>query len=51
MQLALTILLYGSEIWTVRKRDKKRLTSIEMKYFRQTAGFTLFDNTSSEEHL
>ena len=25
--------LYGSEIWTLRKRDKNRLTSIEMNSF------------------
>jgi hypothetical protein len=40
--LALPILLYGSEIWTLRKMDKKRLTSIEIKLFRRTAGYTLF---------
>jgi hypothetical protein len=31
--LALPIRLYGSEIWTLKKeKDKKRLTSIEMKF-------------------
>jgi hypothetical protein len=40
--LAVPIVLYGSEIWTLRNKDKKRLTSIEMKVFRKTAGYALF---------
>jgi hypothetical protein len=41
--LALPILLFGSEIWTLRKKkDKKRLTSIEIKVLRRTAEYTLF---------
>ena len=32
--LALPVLLYGSEIWTLGKKDEtKRLISIEIKYF------------------
>jgi hypothetical protein len=48
--LALPILVYGSEIWTLRQKDKKRLTSIEIKFFR-TAGYTLFDHKRIEEIL
>jgi len=33
--LAPLILLYASEIWTLREKDKKRLTSNEMKVFEQ----------------
>jgi hypothetical protein len=36
--LAVPILLYGSEIWNHRKEDKKRLTSVEIKFVRVTAG-------------
>jgi hypothetical protein len=32
--LAVPIFLYGSEIWTLRKKDKKLFTSVEMKFFR-----------------
>ena len=32
--LVLPILLYEREIWNLRKKDKKRLTSIEIKFFR-----------------
>jgi hypothetical protein len=37
--LALPVLLYGSETWTVKARDAKRITAAEMKYMR-TAGYT-----------
>jgi len=35
---ALPILLYGSQIWTLREKDKKRLTSKEIKFLRRTSG-------------
>jgi len=49
--LTLPIPLYGSEIWTHRKKDKKRLTPVEMKCFRRIAGYTLFDHKRNEEIL
>jgi hypothetical protein len=39
--LATPVLIYGSEAWTIRKADKKRLQAAEMKFMRKTAGFTL----------
>ena len=36
--LTLPVLLYGSEMWTVRARDGRRITAAEMKYMRRTAG-------------
>jgi hypothetical protein len=36
--LVLPILLHKSEIRTLRKKDKKRLTSTEMTFFRTVAG-------------
>jgi hypothetical protein len=38
--LALPILLYGSETWTIKARDARRITAAEMKYMRRTAGYT-----------
>jgi hypothetical protein len=38
--LALPVLLYGSETWTIKARDAKRITAAEMKYMRRTAGYT-----------
>jgi hypothetical protein len=35
-------LLYGSETWTIKARDARRITA-EMKYMRRTAGYTWTD--------
>jgi len=40
--LALLVLLYGSETWTIKARDARRITAAEMKYTR-TAGYTWGD--------
>jgi hypothetical protein len=36
-------LLYGSETWTIKVKDARRITAAEMKYMRRTAGFTWTD--------
>jgi len=36
-------LLYGSETWTIKTRDARRITAAEMKYTRRTAGHTWTD--------
>jgi len=41
--LALPVLLYGSETWTIKARDGRRITAAEMKYMRRTAGYTWTD--------
>jgi len=41
--LALPFLLYGSETWTVKASDARRITAAEMKYTRRTAGYTCTD--------
>ena len=38
--LALPVLLYGSETWTVKASDARSITAAEMKYMRITAGYT-----------
>ena len=40
--LALPVLLYGSETWTVKARDARRITAAEMKCMRRTAGYTWY---------
>jgi hypothetical protein len=35
--LALPVLLCGSETWTVKASDARRITAAEMKYMRRTA--------------
>jgi len=41
--LALPVLLYGSETWTIKASDAGRITAAEMKYTRRTAGCTWID--------
>jgi hypothetical protein len=36
-------LLYGSETWTIKARDARRITASEMKYMRRTEGETWTD--------
>ena len=36
-------MLYGSETWTVKASDGRRITAAEMKYMRRTAGYTWTD--------
>jgi len=39
-KLALPVLLYGSETGTVKASVATRITAVEMKYMRRTAGYT-----------
>jgi hypothetical protein len=41
--LALPVLLYGGETWTIKARDTRRITAAEMKYTRRTAGYIWTD--------
>jgi len=48
------VLLYGSETWTIKARDARRITAAEMKYMRRTAGYTRTDyktNTQTAKQL
>jgi len=42
-------LLYGSETWTIKVRDSRRITAAEMKYMRRTAGYTWTDYKTNAE--
>jgi hypothetical protein len=48
-KLALPILLYSSEIWTIKARDARRITAADMKYMRRTAGYTWTDHKTNTE--
>jgi hypothetical protein len=41
--LALPVLLFGSETWTIKAWDARRITASKMKYTRRTAGYTWTD--------
>jgi len=47
--LALPVLLYGSETWTIKARDARRITAAEMKYMRRTAGYTRTDHRTNTQ--
>jgi len=38
--LALPVSLYGSETWTIKASDARRITAAETKHMRRTAGYT-----------
>jgi ABC-type ATPase involved in cell division len=37
------VLLYGSETWTIKARDVRRITAADIKYMRRTAGYIWTD--------
>ena len=39
----------GSETWTIKARDGRRITAAEMKYMRITAGYTGTDYKTSTQ--
>ena len=39
--LALPVLLYGIETWTIKASDARRITAAEMKHMRRRAGYNL----------
>jgi hypothetical protein len=49
--LARPVLTYGSEAWTIRKADEKRLQAAEMKFMRKIAGLTLLVHRRKEDIL
>jgi len=42
-------LLYGSDNWTITATDTGRITAAEMKYIRNTAGYTWTDYKTNTE--
>jgi hypothetical protein len=49
--LALPVFIYGCEIWSLRQKDKKRLISMEIKFFRRREVYILSDHEGNEESL
>jgi hypothetical protein len=47
--LAVPTLIYGCEVWALKKTDKRRITAAEMRFMRKTAKVTLEDRIKSEE--
>jgi len=49
VQLALPVSLYGSETWTIKASDARRITAAEMKHMRRTAGYTWTDYKTNSQ--
>jgi hypothetical protein len=49
--LARPVLPYGSEAWTIRRTDERRLISAEMRFLRRTAGYIRWDHKRNEDIL
>jgi hypothetical protein len=47
--MAVPVLLYGSETWTLRKRDWNRTQAAEMKYLRTVKGCIRLDQIRKED--
>lgn len=47
--MAVPILLYGSEFWTLTKKEEKTIEAAEMRFLRSVAGCTLLDKRKSED--
>jgi len=47
--LALPVLLYGSETWTIKAKDARRITAAEIKYMRRTTGYAWTDSKTNTQ--
>jgi hypothetical protein len=47
--MAVRMLTYASENWTINRSDKKKIESAEMKFLRSVAGYTLLDKKRSTD--
>jgi hypothetical protein len=48
MVMATLVLSYGSETWTLKKRDWNRIQAAEMKYLRTDKGCTTIDQLRND---
>jgi hypothetical protein len=47
--MAVPMLTYASENWTINLSDKKKIESAEMKFLRSVAGCTVLDQKRSTD--
>jgi hypothetical protein len=48
MAMAVPVLMYGSENWSLNRSDKRKIEAAEMRFLRPMAGYTLLDKKSSD---
>jgi hypothetical protein len=46
--MAVRTLLYGSECWTMRKRDTQKIQAAEMRFLRSVKGCTRLDKLGTK---
>ena len=41
--MAVLVLMYGSENWSLNRSDKRKIEAAEMRFLRPMTGYTLWD--------
>ena len=47
--MAVPVLMYGSENWSLNRPDKRKIEAAEMRFLRPMVGYTLLDQKSSSD--
>jgi hypothetical protein len=47
--MAIPVLMYGSENWSLNRSDNTKIEPAEMKFLRPTAGYTLLDKKRNSD--
>ena len=47
--MAVPVLMYGSENWSLNRSDKRKIEAAEMIFLRPMAGYTLLDKVRSSD--
>ena len=46
--MAVPVLMYGSDNWSLNRSDKRKIEAAEMRFLRPMAGYTHWDKRSSD---
>ena len=47
--MAVPVLMYGSENWSLNRSDKRKIEAAEMRFLRLMAGYTLWNKKGSSD--
>ena len=47
--MAVPVLMYGSENWSLNRSDKRAIEAADMRFLRPMAGYTLLDKKRSSD--
>ena len=47
--MAVPVLMYGSENWSLNRSDKRKIEAAEMRFLRPMTGYTLWDKKRSSD--